>query len=236
MLIIPAIDLRNGKCVRLLQGNFNKETIYSDAPTAVAKKWEAQGAQMLHLVDLDGAKNGTFLNLKIVQKIVKAVKIPIQIGGGIRVLEDLENLFNAGVARVVIGTLAFENESLLKAILAKFSKQVAVALDVKNGILVKRGWQESTDKDLIQTIKYLKTLGVERLIFTDVSKDGTLTSPNYKEIENLLKNTQVPVIAGGGISALFDIKKLKKIGAEGAILGKALYEGRISLKEAINVS
>lgn len=236
MLVIPAIDIQNGKCVRLTQGNFESEKVYSDNPVAQALQWEKQGAKMLHVVDLDGAKNGTLNNLEVIKKIAQDVKIPIQVGGGIRNKEVIKTLLSICVSRVILGTVALEDEEELRNILQDFASQVAIALDTKNGKLMKQGWLKNSNKSFVITALELEKLGVQRFIYTDVIKDGTLTEPNYKEIANLSKNVSVPIIASGGISSINSIKKLKSLGVEAIILGKALYEGKINLKEAINVS
>jgi len=236
MLIIPAIDIKNGKCVRLTQGNFESEKIYSEDPLAIARQWEEQGAQILHIVDLDGAKNGNLANLEVIKKIIREVKIPLQVGGGIRNKQAVKTLLSNGVSRVILGTVALENVDELKNILTEFASQIAIALDTKNGKLMTQGWFESSNKSSITTALKLEDLGVQRFIYTDVVRDGTLTEPNYKEIANLTKNILVPVIASGGISNISNIKQLKSIGVEGVIIGKALYEGKITLKEANNVS
>lgn len=236
MLIIPAIDIKNGKCVRLTQGDFDSEKVYSENPVATAKQWEAQGAQMLHVVDLDGAKNGSLANLEVIKKIILEVKIPIQVGGGIRNKEAVKTLLSISVSRIILGTLALEDQEALKSILEDYADQVAIALDAKNGKLMKQGWLEESEKTSVATALNLEDLGVKRFIYTDIVKDGTLTEPNYREIGNLTKNILVPIIASGGISNLSNIKQLKTIGVEGIIIGKALYEGEIDLKEALNVS
>jgi len=236
MLIIPAIDIKNGKCVRLTQGKFESEKIYSDNPVDIAKKWQEQGAKMLHIVDLDGAKSGSLANLKVIKKIVNAINIPIQVGGGIRNRKAVEKLLSIGASRVILGTLALEDDNELKNILKDFAPQVVIALDTKNGKLMKQGWLESSDKSSVTTALKLESLGVQRFIYTDIVKDGTLTEPNYKEIANLTKKIPVPVIISGGISNLNSIRQLKSIGVEGIIIGKALYEEKIDLKEAINAS
>ncbi len=236
MLIIPAIDIKNGKCVRLTQGDFNREVIYGDDPIIVAKRFEKEGASMLHIVDLDGAKNGNLANLEVIKKIVQEVKIPLQTGGGIRNKKTVRTLLSIGVSRVILGTVALENEDELKNILKDFASKVVIALDTKNGKLMKQGWLESSDKSSVIAALKLEDLGVQRFIYTDVVRDGTLTEPNYEEIASLMKNVSVPLIASGGISILSNIKQLKSIGVEGVIIGKALYEGKIDLKEAINVS
>lgn len=236
MLIIPAIDIKNGNCVRLTQGNFNSEKVYSEDPVTQALRWEKQGAQMLHIVDLDGAKNGNLSNLEVIKKIAQEVKIPLQVGGGIRNKEAVKTLLSNGVSRVILGTVALEDEEELINILKEFASQVAVALDTKDGKLMKQGWLEDSDKSSITTALKLEDLGVKRFIYTDVIRDGTLTEPNYKEIANLAKNVLVPIIASGGISNLNNLKQLKSLGIEGVIIGKALYEGKVNLKGAINVS
>jgi len=236
MLIIPAIDIKNGRCVRLTQGNFEREKVYSEDPAAIARQWEEQGTQMLHIVDLDGAKDGNLANSEVIKKIAQSVKIPLQVGGGIRDKEAVKTLLSNGVSRVILGTVALENEDELKNILNEFASQVAIALDTKDGKLMKQGWLENSDKSIISTALKLEELGVKRFIYTDVVRDGTLTEPNYKEIANLAENIVVPVIASGGISTVASIKQLKSIGVEGVIIGKALYEGKIDLKEALNVS
>ncbi|MBI2036639.1 1-(5-phosphoribosyl)-5-[(5-phosphoribosylamino)methylideneamino] imidazole-4-carboxamide isomerase [Candidatus Microgenomates bacterium] len=246
MLVIPAIDIRAGKCVRLVQGNFAKQTIYGDDPVAMAKKWQNEGAQMLHVVDLDGAKNGKAVNFEIIKKIVEAVDIPVQVGGGIRDEKTIKTLLSLKIKKVVLGTVALENKNKLKNLLKNFSSQISIALDTKNGLLVKKGWLENTSQNLVKTARSLEDLGVKQFIYTNVARDvkqfiytnvardGTLNQPDYEEIKVLLKNIKTPLIVGGGISQLSDVKKLKTMGVKGIIIGKALYEGKIKLREAIN--
>ncbi len=235
MLIIPAIDIKNGKCVRLTQGIFDSEKVYSDNPVDIAKKWEQEGASLLHIVDLDGAKKGTLINLKTINKITKAIKIPIQVGGGIRNKTAIESLPAAGISGIVLGTVALENKTLFIKLLKKYGSRIIIALDTKNGNLVKRGWLGETGRNYLKTAKEFEKLGVSKFMYTDVIKDGTLTEPNYKEIIKLKNSISVPILVGGGISRIDDIRKLKSIGIYGVIIGKAIYEGRINLKEAINV-
>jgi phosphoribosylformimino-5-aminoimidazole carboxamide ribotide isomerase len=236
MLIIPAIDIKNGKCVRLTQGKFDEVTIYSDNPAQVAKVFENDGAKMIHVIDLDGAKTGKPANLNTIKNIIKSVSIPIQVGGGIRTPETVKILLAAGVSRIILGTIALEDEEKLKKILKKFASKIAVALDTKNGKLMEQGWLKNSDKNTLITALRLEGMGVKKFIYTDVIKDGTLTEPNYKEIANLVKNISVPIIASGGISNINSLKQLKTIGVEGVIIGKALYEGKIDLKEALNAN
>lgn len=235
MIVIPAIDIRNGRCVRLRQGDFTDETIYGD-PVLMAKKWESEGARLLHIVDLDGAKSGQLTNGDVIEQIVSGVSIPIQVGGGIQSEEIAAKLLVAGVKRMIIGTLALEDETTLKRLIGQYSEQIIVSLDSKNGKLAKRGWLEDATMDLIETAKALERLGVKQFIYTNVLKDGTLTQPDYQGIGTLLKSVKTPLIVAGGISSVADIEKLMKIGVEAVIVGKALYEGKVDLKEANNVS
>lgn len=234
MLIIPAIDIKNCKCVRLIQGDFAKEIIYDDDPVAVAIRWQSEGAKMLHVVDLDGAKKGKPVNMAIIKKMVKTVNIPLQVGGGIRDEQTVKELLTMGVDRIVLSTVIFENKALLKTLLRKYANKIAVALDSKNGKLVKKGWLENSSQNLIETARHLESLGTKKFIYTNVARDGTLTQPDYQEIEVLLKNIKTSIIVSGGISKLSDIKRLKDMKVAGVIIGKALYEGKINLKEAIN--
>lgn len=236
MLIIPAIDLRDGKYVRLKQGNYALETIYGSDPAAIAKKWQTAGAKALHVVDLDGAKTGQLVNLKAIKKIITALNIPVQVGGGVQSVIELEQLLSLGASKVIIGTLALEDEEQLVKLLANYSEKIIVSLDSKNGQLAKRGWLENSGQDLMQTAQKLEKLGVKSFIYTDVLKDGTLSQPNYEGIKSLLSVLSVPLTIAGGVSCLADIRKLAALKVAGVIIGKALLEGRINLKEANNVS
>ncbi len=236
MLVIPAIDIKSGNCVRLTQGDFESVKVYADDPVLVAKQWEIQGAKMLHIVDLDGAKNGSQQNLEIIKKIVRSVRIPIQVGGGIRNNQTVEKLLDSGVARVVLGTVALEDEESLKEIVKNYADKLVIALETKNGVLVKKGWIGKSDKKIMDTAMLLEKLGVKKILYTDVVRDGMLTEPNYQEIKTLKRNIHVPIIASGGVASLDAIKKLKELKVEEAIIGKALYEKRFTLKEALNVS
>lgn len=236
MLIIPAIDIKDGKCVRLRQGDFNSETVYSNDPVLVAKQWEAKGALALHIVDLDGAKNGRIVNLNLIREIRRAIQIPIQVGGGVRSKEVFKNLVAIGANRVVLGTMALENRNLLSNILSRYSNQVVVSLDNKNGNLAKKGWQENTDREVVGTAQDLEQLGIKRFIYTNIAKDGTLTEPDYQGVKSLVRSIRAKIIVAGGISSIADIRKLKSFNLEGVIIGKALYEGKINLMEAMDVS
>jgi len=233
MQIIPAIDIKNGKCVRLFQGDYDKETIYSSNPIEMALNWKNQGAKIIHIVDLDGAKSGKSKITKIVQKIINDVRIPVEIGGGIRNLITMKRLFNIGVTRIILGTVALEKINLLKKLIDLYGDKVIVSVDVNNGMLMKKGWLEVSNFSLIPIIKQIEKVGVKTVIFTDITRDGTLTEPNYKNITLIRKNTKMKLIIAGGISSINQIKKLQRIKVDGVIIGKALYEEKINLKEVI---
>ena len=234
--IIPAIDIKNGKCVRLTQGKFDREIIYDDDPVRVAKQWEREGAQMLHIVDLDGARSGTQSNFAVIQKIADELTIPIQVGGGIRNKRVVKKLLSLGISRVVLGTVALEDEDELKAIMKDYAQQTVIALETKDGKLVKKGWVEKSDKSIMETALKLQNLGVQRFLYTDVARDGMLTEPNYREIEQLKKNITIPFIASGGVSTIDSVKKLKEFAVDEVIIGKALYEKKFTLQEVQNVN
>jgi phosphoribosylformimino-5-aminoimidazole carboxamide ribotide isomerase len=235
MKIIPAIDIKNGKCVRLFQGDYSKETIYEDDPVIVAKKWEAQGAQILHVVDLDGAKNGKAINMDIIRRLVKAVKIPVQMGGGIRDFKSIFRKFDMRAERVILGTAALEDEKLLSKAIGLYREKIIVSLDSKNGILMKNGWLEKSDSELFSALRKLENMGISSIIYTDTIKHGTLSEPNYEVIKSIRENTKMSLIVAGGISSIEQIKKLKNMNVDEVIIGKALYEGKINLKEAISL-
>lgn len=232
MEIIPAIDIRGGKCVRLYQGDYNCETVYNDNPIVVAEEWEKQGAQMLHIVDLDGAKKGRPINTDTIAQLVKTVKIPIQVGGGIRSMDSIDELIKLGVSRIILGTSALDNSSLLVEAISSYGEKVIISLDVKNGVLMKNGWLEKSNSELFSTLQELETKGVSSIIYTDTIKDGTLTEPNYSAITLLRSKTPMNLIIAGGVSSIEQIKQLKDRRVNGVILGKALYEGKITIKEA----
>jgi len=233
MKIIPAIDIKNGKCVRLFQGDYNRETIYFADPVYGAQKWESQGAQMLHIIDLDGAKEGRIANMKIIKKITGAVTIPIQFGGGIRSLSSIKELRGMGISRIILGTAALEEKDLLNKAIKLYGEKIIVSLDVKNGALMKNGWVKKSKKTLLSTIEELKKRGVRSIIYTDIVKDGTLSEPNFKAIRSIKERTNMNVMIAGGISSIEQIIKLKNMDVDGVIIGRALYEGKINLKEVI---
>lgn len=238
MLIYPAIDLRAGKCVRLVEGKIENETVYNDDPVAAAAEWERQGAAWLHVVDLDGAFCGKPVNLPVVKEIVRSIGIPVQFGGGVRDLKTIETLLAAGVARIVIGTAAINNSTLVKTVCNAFGERIAIGIDAKDGYVAVRGWVETTPVLATELIKTVVSLGVSRVIYTDIGRDGKLSGPNLQSIENVLKNAAIPVIASGGVGSMKDICALKaygRKGLEGVIVGKALYTGKVNLAEAIRI-
>ncbi len=238
MIIFPAIDIQGGKVVRLLQGRFEDVTEYSQEPMEVAKQWEAQGAEWIHIIDLDGAKTGEIKNMDIILKIAQTINIPIQMGGGVRKKIDIEKLLNGGAARVILGTKAVEDLNFLKDVIAQWGNKIAVSLDCKGGYVTSLGWRETLDIKATDLVKELEALGLGCVIYTDIETDGMLTGPNLDSYKELLSQTNIPIIASGGISSIEDIKNLHNLeskGIIGAISGKALYEGKLDLKEAIEV-
>ncbi|MCY4367179.1 MAG: 1-(5-phosphoribosyl)-5-[(5-phosphoribosylamino)methylideneamino]imidazole-4-carboxamide isomerase [Chloroflexi bacterium] len=234
MQIIPSIDLKSGRCVRLFQGDFQQETVFSEDPVKVALGWQEQGGAILHLVDLDGAAAGNPANLATIREIVDAVAMPIQVGGGIRGREIADALLSAGVSRVVIGTAAVNDPGLVEGLCRDYgSERVVVAVDARDGLVAIKGWTESSQVSALDLAHRMKELGVPRLLYTDVSRDGTLTSPNFAANEELVRETGMKVQASGGVSSLDHIRQLVSTGVEGAIIGTALYRGTISLGKAI---
>jgi phosphoribosylformimino-5-aminoimidazole carboxamide ribotide isomerase len=231
--VIPAIDLLDGKCVRLKQGRYDAETVYSTDPVAIAKQWESQGAPRLHLVDLDGARTGLPKNINIIKTISKGINIPVEVGGGIRNFDLIKELIDYGINRVVLGTTAVNNPNTLGKYCQEFSEQIAVAIDVRDGKIATEGWAKLSNKDVYTLAQEAIKLGVHRFIYTDISRDGMLTGPNFEGIRKFIESVHVPVIASGGVATKEDVFKAREIGAEGCIIGKALYEGKIKLAELL---
>ncbi|MFC1912870.1 1-(5-phosphoribosyl)-5-[(5-phosphoribosylamino)methylideneamino]imidazole-4-carboxamide isomerase [Chloroflexota bacterium] len=231
--IIPAIDLKQGKCVRLYQGDYDQETIFSEEPAEVALQWQSLGAPRIHIVDLDGATSGELINMEIIRDIAGCLLIPIQLGGGIRRLETIEQLLKAGIERVILGTTAVEDPGLVKEACRRFGEAITVSIDTWEGHVATHGWRQKTDLKTIEFARSTARLGIKRFIYTDISRDGTLTEPNFTALAELISAIESPVIASGGISSLNHLSMLKKLGAEGAIVGKALYTGDIELKQAL---
>jgi len=232
--VIPAIDIRNGRCVRLYQGDYARETVYSDSPVDVAQKWQALGASRLHLVDLDAAKSGKPENLDIVRRIAQALRIPAELGGGIRDRATVELVLKAGVQRVVLGTAAVEKPELVRELCTAFGEAVVVGIDARGGKVATRGWLDAGELNAIDLARRVVQQGARRIIYTDIERDGTLTQPNYEAITALLKAVEVAVIASGGVATVEHLKKLQGLGVEGAIVGKALYTGDLKLEDALN--
>ncbi len=233
MEIIPAVDIRNGKCVRLYQGDYNRETVFSENPVDVALQWQAMGAPRIHIVDLDGAAAGETVNLEIIETIAAAAQVPVQLGGGIRTLGSITTLLKLGVDRVILGTVAVENPGLVEEACRKYAESVIVSIDARDGQVSTRGWLQDSELTALKLARDMRDLGVRRLIYTDIERDGTLSGPNYRALAELVTGIDLPVIAAGGISSIEHLQSLKKIGVEGAIIGKALYTGDIDLKEAL---
>jgi len=231
MEIIPAIDLKNGRCVRLYQGDYKQETVFSEDPVSMAVKWQSLGARRLHIVDLDGAASGYPENLLKAEIMYKRVRMPIQFGGGMRDENTVERVLKTGIDRVIMGTIAIENPDLIEKLCQKYGDAIIVSIDARNGFVATRGWLKDTSVKAVDLAKQMSEIGVKRIMFTDIKRDGTLTQPAFDSIVELVKTVDIPVIAAGGISRFSDLKKLEKIGVEGAILGRAIYTGDIDLKE-----
>ena len=235
-IIYPAIDMRGGKCVRLLQGDYNKETVYGDSPLEMAKQWASMGAEFIHLVDLDAAKVGKPVNDEWVLSIARELDVPVQIGGGLRCMEDVDRYLQNGVQRVILGTAAIQDRPFTEQVLAKYGDRVAIGIDARNGYVATHGWLETSSVTAEELAKELIAKGAETFIYTDISRDGTLEGPNTESIVRLAKATGKNVIASGGVSVaedLYDLARYAKDGVGGAIVGKALYTQRIDLAGAI---
>jgi phosphoribosylformimino-5-aminoimidazole carboxamide ribotide isomerase len=233
MILFPAIDLKDNLCVRLEQGRFDFLKVYSKDPVDVAQDFINQGAENIHIVDLDGAKSGNRINFKSIKAIVEKTNAYIQVGGGIRTLKDVDELLNAGVSRVIIGTLALEDKVLLQEMVTKYPKQIIVSIDASNGMIATHGWKNVSTIDSLSFCKELETMGIDTIVYTDISKDGMLQGPNFEIYERLAKETNLKIIASGGISELNDLVKLNQLSLYATIIGKALYENRFTLKEAL---
>ena len=231
LYILPAIDLRGGKCVNLVQGIASQETIFSDAPVEMALRWEAEGAEYLHLVDLDGAFQGESANLHIVIQIIAELDIPVQLGGGIRSMEQLETILALGVDRAILGTVALKQPGLVKQACAKYGARVAVGIDARDGRVATDGWLEVSKKSAVEFAQEMSE--VQTFIYTDIKSDGMLKGPNVDATADVIDAVSADVIASGGVTSLADIAALKQIGASGAIVGRALYTGDLALSDAI---
>jgi phosphoribosylformimino-5-aminoimidazole carboxamide ribotide isomerase len=233
MDIIPAIDLKDGRCVRLYQGDFRQATVYGDDPVAMALRWADLGATRLHVVDLDGAKGGRPVNTDAVLGIVRALKIPVQLGGGLRREEDINAALSLGVERVILGTAAVEQADLVARVAARFGDRIIVGVDARDGMVATDGWTATAAVRATALVSHMADLGVRRVIYTDISRDGTLTEPNFAALAELIRPDGPAIIASGGIAVADHLLRLAALGAEAAIVGKALYTGAIDLPEAL---
>ncbi|PIC74911.1 1-(5-phosphoribosyl)-5-[(5-phosphoribosylamino)methylideneamino]imidazole-4-carboxamide isomerase [Sporosarcina sp. P26b] len=233
MILFPAIDIRDGKCVRLIQGDYAQEIIYNDSPTNMAQEWQSQGAEYIHVVDLDGAKTGNSANKQAIEAIAKAVNVPVQVGGGIRNMEIVDSHIANGVARVIIGTAAIQDPEFLKRAVEKHGDKIAVSIDARNGFVATDGWTETSDVKAVDLLQDLAKIGVKTVVYTDIMKDGMLQGPNFEELKIMDDASAIDIIASGGVSTEEDIKKLAASDMYGAIIGKALYEGKLSLKKLL---
>jgi phosphoribosylformimino-5-aminoimidazole carboxamide ribotide isomerase len=239
MEIIPAIDLKGGKCVRLLQGDMRKATIFSEDPVATAKRWESEGGERLHIVDLDGAFRGEPKNLKVIEAIIDALHIPVQVGGGIREIKTIDTYVEMGVDRVILGTIAHKNPELVIKACDIYHERIVVGIDAREGKVAVEGWAEMTSKSAMDLAAEYEDYGVAAIIYTDISRDGMMQGPNIEATKELALSVDIPVIASGGVSSIDDIRallQLEKDGVEGIITGKAIYSGALELKEAVALS
>ncbi len=233
MQIYPAIDIIDGKAVRLTQGKFDDVTVFNDSPAAAAKDWIDAGATYIHIVDLDGARYGKSFITDIIKEIRSQYDIPIQTGGGVRTMQDITDRINAGASRVIIGTAAVKNPELVKEAAALYGDKIAVGVDAKNGLVAISGWEEVSDITAVDLCLKMKDYGVKTVIYTDISKDGMMCGPNIESTKALIDATGLDVIASGGVSAMEDIENVSKIGSAGVIIGRALYNGALDLKDVI---
>ncbi len=234
--VIPAVDILGGKCVRLLQGKFDAETVYDASPIEAAQRWVSNGAKWAHLVDLDGAKTGIQENLEIIREIIEEFDINFEVSGGVRSMEVADFLFNVGAKRVIVGTRSVIDKAFVKDLVGKYGERIAVGVDATGGRVATDGWTRVTNIEAAAFVRELESLGVKRIIYTDTSRDGALKGPNFDSIKAIASSTSIPVIASGGVSSLDDIRKLKAIkNIEACIVGKALYEGKFSLADALKL-
>jgi phosphoribosylformimino-5-aminoimidazole carboxamide ribotide isomerase len=237
MIIIPAIDIKDSKVVRLTQGKAECETIYLDTPLAFARTWVSQGADLIHVVDLDGAISGSLKNLRLVKEIMYGVNVKIELGGGIRDEDTIQNLIDAGIDKVVIGTRALEKDFISK-VSKRFGSKIVVGIDAKDGMVLTKGWLFNTETKAVELAKRMAGLGIKTINYTDISRDGMLSGPNIDSLNEMLKVKGIDIIASGGVSTIEDVKRLKALessGLKGMIIGKALYEKTVDLKEAIGI-
>lgn len=238
MDVIPAIDLLEGKCVRLYQGEYARAQVFHDNPTEVARQWVEQGASILHVVDLDGAKEGKIINLEAIEAIVRAVPVPVQVGGGLRDRSSVNQLLDVGVKRVILGTVAVEEPDLVEQLCQEFPGQILVGIDARQGWVATHGWLETSEVTAVELAEQMTQLGVSSIIYTDIHRDGTLSGPNLDTLRELAGKVSLPIIASGGVSSITDLLSLlalEPLGVSGVIVGRALYTGEVSLLSLIHI-
>lgn len=233
MKIYPAIDIKDGKCVRLLRGSFDDVTVYGDNPAEMARKWESLGGEYIHVVDLDGALKGHGVNAEAIKEICKAVNVPVQTGGGIRSISDIEAKLECGISRVIIGTKAVSDAEFVKEAVKRYGDKIVIGIDAKDGMVAIEGWEKTSEYQAVEFAKKMEEIGVKTIIYTDIATDGTLMGPNVDAIREMVNNTNMDIIASGGIGNIEHIKALIPTGVEGVITGRALYTGNINLCDAI---
>ncbi len=236
MRIYPAIDIKDGKCVRLYKGRFDKMTVYGDDPAEMAKKWEAAGGEFIHVVDLDGALKGSGVNGAAIERICKSVSVPVQTGGGIRTMADIEQKLAFGINRVIIGTKAVSDIDFVKAAVSQYGERIVIGIDAKDGMVAVEGWEKTSDYTAVDFAKRMESIGVRTVVYTDIATDGTLAGPNTAAMRAMTENTGLAVIASGGVGNIGHIRELIPTGVEGVIIGRALYTGDVDPAEAIKAA
>lgn len=233
MIIFPAIDILDGNCVRLIQGDYNQEKVYGNSPVDMAKKWESLGGEFIHIVDLNGAKSGESVNKEVIRTIAETVSVPVQVGGGIRSLDVIDGYINSGVSRVIIGTAAITDKDFLQKAINTYGDKIAVSVDARGGYVATDGWTDTSDVKAIDLVKELEAIGVRTIVYTDIAKDGMLQGPNFEEQQAIHEATKMDVIASGGVTTADDVTKLRELGLYGAIIGKALYDGKLDFTDVV---
>lgn len=233
MIVFPAIDILEGKCVRLVQGDYNQEKVYDKSPIAQAKEWEEKGAEFIHVVDLNGAKSGESINKQTIIDLVNAVNVPVQVGGGIRSIETVRDYLENGVSRVILGTAAVNDADFLAEAVGEFAEKVVVSLDARNGYVATDGWTDTSTTKAIDLVEQLEILGVQTIVYTDIAKDGMLQGPNLKEQAEINEATSMQVIASGGVTTKTDVENLRELQLYGVIIGKALYDGKLDFESLV---
>lgn len=236
MRIYPAIDIKDGKCVRLLKGQFDQVTVYGDDPSEMAVKWEKLGGEYIHVVDLDGALKGHGVNAAAIREICNKVQVPVQTGGGIRSMEDIQAKLDCGIARVIIGTSAVRDSEFVKRAVDRYGDRIVIGIDAKDGMAAIEGWEEVSEFGAVAFAEKMQRIGVKTIIYTDIATDGTLAGPNVEAMREMSQSVQMDVIASGGVGNMEHIRALMPAGVEGVIVGKALYTGNVDLAEAVNIA